>query len=274
MAVAAPVRPSTARWPWRFRTRQFAWAVVDLVFPPECAGCGRPGQRFCAPCQARLSILTPPLCTNCGYPVERAGQCRLCQAGTNPVSPLVGIRSAAFFEGSLQKSIHRFKYRRELILADTLAGLMIAAGPVEAPAGCLVVPVPLSPERLAERGYNQAMLLARAYAELRGLRWTQHGARRVRHTASQVGLSAHQRRLNVAGAFEADRRVVAGKPMILVDDVCTTGATLGACAAALLAAGATEVWGLTLARARLTEDKADSRLRQSGAVPGYLDTEP
>lgn len=150
---------------------------------------------------------------------------------------------------------------------------MIAAEPEYTPAGGLVVPVPLAPERLAARGYNQAMLLARTLAELRGLRLAPHGALRVRNTESQVGLSAQQRRLNVAGAFAGDRRLVAGQAIILVDDVCTTGATLDACAAALLAAGATQVLGLTLARARRPPARADLRLNEAGAVPAQSDVD-
>jgi predicted amidophosphoribosyltransferase len=99
--------------------------------------------------------------------------------------------------------------------------------------------------------------LARTYAELRGLRLAPRGALRTRNTATQVGLSPRERRRNVAGAFAGERRTVAGQPIILVDDVCTTGATLDACAAALLAAGATQVWGLTLARVRFDQNQPE-----------------
>jgi ComF family protein len=266
MAVAAAPGPGTVRWPWRYWTRRFVWAAVDVVFPPQCAGCGRPGQRFCADCRSRLANLAPPFCDCCGYPVGHAGRCRLCQSGANVPDSLAGIRSAAFFEGPLQKAVHQFKYRRDAILADTLAVLMKDAGADDLPARSLVVPVPLASERLAARGYNQAALLARTWAELRGLRMAPQGALRVRNTAAQVGLSAQERRLNVAGAFAGDKRIVAGKPIILVDDVCTTGATLDACAAALLGAGATQVWGLTLARVRQPEARADPLLNLAGAA--------
>jgi len=257
MAVAAASQPSTVRWSWRFWARQLVWAAVDLVFPPHCAGCGQPGQRFCAGCRSQLSLLHSPFCESCGYPVGQAGQCQSCRGGAGALKSLAAVRSAAYFEGPLQKAIHQLKYHRDGILADELAGLLLAAGPDDAPAGSLVVPVPLAPERLAARGYNQAGLVARTYAELRGLRLSPRAAARVRHTSSQVGLSAPQRRLNVAGAFAADRRLVAGKSIVLIDDVCTTGATLDACAEALLAAGAAQVWGLTLARARLAGLPAD-----------------
>jgi len=264
MAVAAASQPGTFRWPWRFWTRQLVWATVDFVFPPQCAGCGRPGQRICAACRSQIAPLRPPFCERCGFPVRQAGLCRQCQGGAESLKSLAGVRSAAFFEGPLQKAIHQLKYRRDGILADSLAGLMVAAGSDIVPASGLVVPVPLAPARLAARGYNQAALLARPYAELLGLRLAPHGAVRVRKTESQVGLSARQRRLNVAGAFAAEARLVAGKTIVLVDDVCTTGATLDACAEALLAAGAAQVWGLTLARARFGGLQGDSLPKQAG----------
>jgi len=249
MAVAAASRPGTVRWPWRFWSRQFVWTAVDLVFPPHCAGCGRPGQRFCAACRSQITRLQPPFCDGCGYPILLAGLCERCAGSGDSLNSLEGVRSAAYFEGPLRKAIHRLKYYRDGILADSLAEWLLDAGP-EAPASSLVVAVPLAPERLAARGYNQAGLLARTYAELRGLRLAPRGAVRVRHTETQVGLSAKERRSNVAGAFAGEPRIVAGQAIILVDDVCTTGATLEACAEALRAAGAAQVWGLTLARAR------------------------
>jgi ComF family protein len=273
MAVAAAPRAGSVRWPWRFWTRQVAWAVVDLVFPPQCAGCDRPGQRWCTDCRAHCVALTPPWCESCGYPVAQAGRCERCRAGQNVVTALAGIRSGGFHVGPLRQAVHRLKYRHDGILADALAPLMVAAGPDEAPAGSLVVPVPLAPARLAARGYNQAALLARAYAELRGLRLATDGVRRVRYTDSQVGLSIRQRHLNVAGAFAAERSVVAGESIILIDDVCTTGATLDACAAALLAAGAAPVWGLTLVRAHLPDGREAERRSAAGAVPGQAGAE-
>jgi ComF family protein len=176
------------------------------------------------------------------------------------LAPLAGLRFAGLFEGPLQQAVHQLKYRNDFMLADTLAVRLPLAGPDPAAPGTLVVPVPLAAERLRERGYNQAELLARTFAELHGLRLAPSAARRVRHTASQVWLSPPERRANVAGAFAADPLIVQGLPIILVDDVCTTGATLAACAESLVSAGATTVWGLTLARALTRE----VRLQHSG----------
>jgi ComF family protein len=174
------------------------------------------------------------------------------------------LRSAAFFDGPLQSAIHSLKYKGDIILADTLAA-QLARVALEAAAGeSLVVPVPLGQARLKTRGYNQAALLARGFAELRGLRFASNAARRWRETGTQVGLSPAERRANVAGAFEGNPRLVRGQTIILVDDVCTTGATLAACAAALMAAGAVAAWGLTLSRTPISPERAELLRREAG----------
>jgi ComF family protein len=159
------------------------------------------------------------------------------------------LRSAVWFEGPLRQALHHLKYRRDIPLGDTLADWLCDLYQHEGLAAELIAPIPLSAQRLRERGYNQADLLGRPLAEWAGVRYAPQALTRSRHTLSQVGLSAAERRENVAGAFAADRRTVAGRRVVIVDDVCTTGATLAACAEALQAAGATGVWGLTLARA-------------------------
>jgi len=236
---------------WRYTLRQAVWGAADIAFPPRCAGCGQPGERFCKACQRSLAGLPAPLCDLCGYPLseEEAGLCNACRRQAAPAA-IAGMRSAAFFEGPLRLALHNLKYKRDIILADTLAWLLVGAWRTYALPGALVLPVPLSPQRFRERGYNQAALLARGFAELAGLPYTQSGATRVRHTATQVGLSARGRWENLTGAFRAEARVVAGRGVILIDDVCTTGSTLRACAESLMAAGAAAVWGLTVARAR------------------------
>ena len=233
---------------WRFLLRQLAWLGVDLVFPPQCGGCGKKGERFCPACLTSLTYLSQPLCAQCGYPLPRSGRCAMVHPAS--AAALTGIRSVVFFEGPVQHALHRLKYKRDMILADSLAHLLCEARQAfNLPAG-VVIPVPLSAERLRERGYNQASLLARAFAELAGLPYRPSGAIRVRHTLSQVKLSAVERQENVAQAFDAKPEAVVGQTIILIDDVCTTGATLAACAVALRAAGAARVWGFTLARAR------------------------
>jgi len=246
MAATVSPQPGSLRPRWPYRVRQLAWAAVDLVFTPTCGGCQKPGARLCAECQAGVLRLGAQVCSECGHPLSPGGGCR---SGVHPLTPLIGLRSAARFAGPLQHALHRLKYKRDIILADTLARELAGAWLAYRLPAWTIMPVPLSTERLRARGYNQAALLARGLADLAALPYQPRGLRRVRHTHSQVGLPAQARVLNVQGAFSADRHLVAGNSYILVDDICTTGATLAACAAALHQAGAAAIWGLTLGRA-------------------------
>lgn len=251
MRVTALPRPGSARLLWRYTARQWVWAGIDLLFPPRCGGCEQAGHRFCNTCQAALTKITTPICQWCGYPLNSAHICPSCQTSppTTANSALTGIRSVAFFDGPLRHALHRLKYRRDVILADALARLLVEAWQALVLPGDVVVPIPLSEQRLRERGYNQAGLLARAFAELTSLQYAPEALSRIRHTESQVNLTAAQRHTNVSGAFQAQARPVAGRAVVLIDDVCTTGATLVAAAEALRVAGAADVWGFTLGRA-------------------------
>lgn len=133
-------------------------------------------------------------------------------------------------------------------MAEPLAQYMadyLTANPL---AVDLVVPVPLYYRREQERGFNQSVLLARAVAAASGLSVDERALARIRETVPQVALDVHERRVNVMGAFEAYPNRVEGRRVLLVDDVCTTGATMEACGQALTAARARTVWGFALAR--------------------------
>jgi ComF family protein len=164
-----------------------------------------------------------------------------------------GIRAVGYLEGALQTAIHRFKYSNLRPLAAPLGELasdylIDHRLPVDT-----VVPVPLHSRRLRERGYNQAALLAGEIGRAAQMTVVDDVLQRVRSTAPQVGLSAAQRRENVRGAFQCTNASLKDRNVLLVDDVCTTGATMESCSIALRAAGVGVVWGLALARERWHE---------------------
>jgi ComF family protein len=159
------------------------------------------------------------------------------------------IRSVVYLEGAVREAIHQFKYDGRTVLVEPLVDLMAAYWTEHPMSVDVVVPVPLHAARLRERGYNQAALLARELARRIGLPLNERVLVRQRATTPQVGLDARQRRENVQDAFSCSSNDLAGKRVLLIDDVCTTGATLEACAVALYGGGAGSVQALTLARA-------------------------
>jgi len=159
------------------------------------------------------------------------------------------IRSVVCFEGVLRKVVHRFKYYGRTALAVPLGDLMAAYWVQHPMPADVIVPVPLHADRLRERGYNQAALLAHEMVHRVGLVVDEQTLVRQRATAPQVELDARQRRENVRDAFRCSSNGLVGKRVLLIDDVCTTGATLEACAVVLYEGGARSVQALTLARA-------------------------
>lgn len=232
---------------WAGRLRKAVALGLDLVFPPRCAGCGQPGQVWCEACDRSLARLAPPFCRRCGMPSPRGSSgCVACRGLPWPQP----TRSYAFYEGPLVSALLALKYRPDRDLARRMAGWLAALVQQAGWQPDLVVPVPLGRDRARRRGFNQAGLLAEPLAEQCRGRAMPEALRRVRETGSQVGLDPVARRENVAGAFRAEQSLVGGKRVLLVDDLCTTGATLAACTAALREAGATQVWAVTVARAR------------------------
>lgn len=158
-------------------------------------------------------------------------------------------RSWGIFTGPLRKAIHRMKYKRDISLGDRLSEVLFELVDQLGWRFDLVTAVPLNPARAKERGYNQSALLAIPVALAYNIPYKSNAIRRVKNTRSQVGLTRNERKENVHGAFEANANLVKGRSLLIIDDVCTTGATLEACAQALKTAGARQVYGLTLARA-------------------------
>jgi ComF family protein len=158
------------------------------------------------------------------------------------------IRSVALFDGVLRQAVHRFKYERLSSLAEPFGDMLAAYWLAAQLVADWLIPVPLHPSRERDRGYNQSDLLARQLGQRVGVPVSSRGLRRTRATAVQMTLNAAERRQNVAGAFECVEPRVQAKRVVIIDDVGTTGATLDACAQAVLQAGAAAVMGLTLAR--------------------------
>jgi ComF family protein len=174
--------------------------------------------------------------------------CHQCEH--HPLSALNSIRSAAFFEsGHLREVVHKFKYDNLFILGKSLASLLATCYTINQMKADIIVPVPLHKSRMKERGYNQSAVLAKELARLLHLPVDEKTLIRHRKTQSQMSLNAIDRQKNVANAFSCQRNSLTTKNVLLIDDVCTTGATLDACAATLKTHGAMTVNALTIARA-------------------------
>lgn len=225
---------------------KFKEAALDLLFPKWCLGCGREGAYICHSCRRRLPEITPALCPVCGKS-QIHGQ--LCPSCVSQRPEIDGIRSPFRFEGLIRRAVHELKYRNLRAVATPLAELLneyLAKNPMP---GEVLVPLPLHPKRLRERGYNQSYLLARELGKLVSLPLVSDCLFKQRPSPPQAETATvDERRGNVAGAFSCRDERLKGKQVLLIDDVATSGATLSACAAALKAAGAGSVWGLTIAR--------------------------
>jgi ComF family protein len=234
-------------------TRRLVGPVLAVVFPSECPACGQllfqlGRGPLCEPCWQALPRHVAIPC-RCGLPIAPGlAACPRCRRGRQVFAAGCSLGP---YEGSLRVAIHELKFSGRRRVANRLAELLLESEPVRRLLATtdVLVPVPLHPRRLRERGFNQAALVAQELAR-RGERSCCPDAlvRRL-DTAPQAGLTAAARRRNVREAFAVRRKAsVAGKTVTLVDDVVTTGATALACGRQLVAAGAREVRLLSVAR--------------------------
>jgi ComF family protein len=204
------------------------------------------GGFLCRECHGRLARLLPPLCPKCGRPQPSGIVCPVCRKRQTAID---GIRSPFRFDEVVREAVHQLKYRNLKAIAPCLAELLadyLRSNPLPGEA---LVCVPLHPRRLRERGYNQSSLLATELGRRIDLPVIEDCLIRVKEAKPQVrAVDVEERRRNVADAFVCRDEKVSGKQIVLIDDVCTSGATLESCAATLKNKGATSVWGLTLAR--------------------------
>ncbi len=232
-------------------------SLLDFFLPRLCVFCRGAvpegsGAAVCQACHDDIEWVASPLCLRCGRVFgSKEGVDRLCGLCQKEPPPFVRARAAVLYDddGPAGSAIKRFKYGRRMDLLPVLqAWLRTPACRELTAAADLLVPVPLHTRRLKERGFNQALLLARAFPDTPVAR---EALVRVRHTVPQSGLNPKERRENVKKAFAVPRpEEVKGKKIVLVDDVYTTGATVKECARVLLKAGAREVQVLTVARVR------------------------
>ena len=229
--------------------KAFTRNLLDIIFPPCCAGCGKSGHVLCSSCIEKIPPLVPPLCPQCGTQLPSYGVCPRCQYHRLNLS---GLRVVSAYQEPLRSYIHALKYEGNTRLAEPLGILMARAWVSYGLPVDMIVPVPLHSERQQRRGYNHAQLLAEVCAAQVQVPLHEHILIRTRATMAQVELAPSARYQNVAGAFVCNRAFATGtlygRRILIIDDVCTTGATLEACAAPLFAAGAMAVWALVLAR--------------------------
>lgn len=243
------------------RARHVADALLNLLYPDSCFMCAVPIAHqcecgVCGNCWQRIQELriSAPWCACCGLPFHGfdPGPGHLCSDCMTEPPPFSGGRSYGYYEAELSRLVLEFKFKGRRALARLLGPLLAATF-----SDCwkredidLIVPVPLHPARKRERGFNQSELLARELACAVAVPVQTDIIRRGRHTLPQVGLSDPERLRNMRGAFVCGKQqAAAGRRVLLIDDVMTTGATVRSAALALLEGGALRVSVLTLARA-------------------------
>lgn len=227
--------------------------VLDFVLPAFCGVCDKPLEKdervVCEKCMSQIQLISETYCLRCGKPTKGEKVCRDCFVHPHK---LLRIRALGVYTGVLASLIHLLKYTRRLSLAARL-GKMMSKLVIEdnfLRRAQLIIPVPLHPTRMRERGYNQSELLTKNMGDYLNIPISKKSLLRVRNTKSQTRLSTKQRRENVKGAFTVKESAhIANKHILLVDDVFTTGATLDECAIALLNGGANAVYAITCAAA-------------------------
>jgi len=228
--------------------------AVDVGLPQLCASCREPvgSDGLCPACWSKLSFIAPPYCERLGIPFAYdPGPGVLSMEAIADPPAYYRARAAVRFDDVARTLVHALKYGDRLDLAPMMGRWMATAGRSLTAEADAIIPVPLHWRRYWARRFNQSALLAEAIAKASQVPLVLGALKRVTATPQQVGLSQSARTLNVQGAFRlspSGKAAVAGRRLILVDDVITTGATVDACARALLRAGAAEVNVLTFAR--------------------------
>jgi len=227
--------------------------ILDLLFPIKCIGCQKEGKFLCDDCFSLIILNKIQNCPRCGKPSIFGRFCKKCDPQIN----FSGIITAASYENKLlQKTIHIYKYRFVKELSLPLAQILIKIlrqtlfqNNVLDRQNIILIPVPLHKRRLLFRGFNQAELLSQKISLHYNLELAADVLVRIKNTKPQIELNRTDRKENIKDAFLCvNSKKIKGKTVILVDDVCTTSATLIECAKALNSASPKEIWGLVLAK--------------------------
>jgi ComF family protein len=231
--------------------------LSEVIFPTQCLGCAEilhpfTGQLFCPACKDKIKFITGSLCFICGttFP-DSPAENHLCGDCLEKRPYFSSARAVFSYENIILNAIHHFKYNRDISIGEMLSSFMadFSFPDIDFTDYSLIMPVPLHIKRLRERGFNQSLILARAFGEKRQIPVNFSLLKRHKFTLTQTGSNRNERKKNIKGAFEVSNRgKIAGKNIILIDDVYTTGATINECAKTLIKAGARKVAVLTLAR--------------------------
>jgi ComF family protein len=237
--------------------------LLNCLYPPRCRFCKQstPGQNegcFCPGCQSKIRLISHPMCTRCGRPfIDVSGEDHECGVCLTRAPHFLKARAWACYprEGDerhpLRAVLQQFKYSRKVSLGKALGSLMARAGRDDFRDVTLdcIIPVPLHPRRLRWRGFNQSVILGREVTRLWGVPMDPLVLLRSKETVPQTELAEDERRRNVRAAFAVNpMKSIAGKSLLILDDVYTSGATVNECSRTLLRAGAKEVYVFTLAR--------------------------
>jgi ComF family protein len=229
--------------------------TLDVALPPLCPSCRAPlgdGIGLCASCWSKLSLIEPPYCARLGIPFTYDPGPGLLSMEAIAAPPAYDrARAAVRYDDVARALVHGFKYGDRVDLAPMMGQWMARAGRELLAEADALVPVPLHWRRLWARRFNQSAALAGAISEIAGVPMLHGTLKRVRATPQQVGLSKDDRAHNVQGAFRVapeQKADVAGRRLVLIDDVLTSGATVDTCARVLLRAGAARVDVLVFAR--------------------------
>jgi ComF family protein len=258
-ADASPSRSITSHLRGVLRVARGAWRLtsrlaLDIALPTLCVACREPvhGDGVCATCWAKLSFIAPPFCPRLGIPfIYDPGPGMLSMEAIADPPAYARARAAVRYDDVARTLVHALKYQDRTDLAPAMGRWMARAGRELLAEADVLVPVPLHWKRGWSRRYNQSGALARVIGRQTGVKLSSEALRRVRPTQQQIGLSRKERASNVQGAFKvaADRKAdIQGRRVVLIDDVLTSGATVDACARALLRAKAASVDVLVFAR--------------------------